>query len=214
MSDTQSLSSTAQRPIPGSGDDPGWVAALRAGDAAAFTELVHACHGAMLRVARQIAGDANAEEVVQESWLKALTALPRFEGRSSLKTWLLRIVSNSAVERLRKDSRLVNDSRNSTAPGDECFNEKGHWQTPLRAWSLDTPDGILTSAELRAVIEKTIEELPPLQRAVLNMRDVGGMSMDDIRNVLDISTSNSRVLLHRARSRLWAAIDAFQGGNT
>jgi RNA polymerase sigma-70 factor (ECF subfamily) len=183
---------------------------LLAGEEAAYRLLVSIHHAAMTRLARAIIGDAFAEEVVQEAWIKAIAALPSFEGRSSLRLWLLRILRNEAVSRLRKERRAPDTERLAEDEGDDRYGPDGSWRTPPTAWSLDTPEALLAAQELRAVIEETLENMPVMQRAVLALRDVEGLPFEDICNILELSASNARVLLHRARQRLWAAIDDYE----
>ena len=182
---------------------------LLAGDQAAYREVVAACHGAMLATARALVGEAVAEEVVQEAWLSAIQALPRFEGRSSLKTWLIRITANRAKSRLRRDKRTVNYAFPEELEG--RFDERGHWSQPPRPWGVDErPDALLEAAQLKARLQRAMDRLPPLQRAVVTLRDGEGLAFADICKILDISESNARVLLHRARLRLWAAVDEME----
>lgn len=193
------------------GDDE-LIPRLLAQDEAAFRQVVAAYHGLMVHLARAIVGEAIADEVVQESWLSAIRALPRFERRSSLKTWLLRIVSNTAKSRLRHESRSVSLD---DIPGDEStvdparFRGDGHWASPPATWHADTPEELLSSQELRTCIDTALRELPPLQRAIIALRDMQGMEMETICKVLEVSESNARVLLHRARSRIQAAIEEY-----
>ena len=154
-----------------------------------------------------------AEEVTQEAWMAVIRSLPKFERRSSLKTWILRIVSNSAKSRLRHESRNINvdfsDTSSMIDPGH--FASDGHWQNPPHVWHADSPDAILASTELREHIDQALKQLPPLQQTALVLRDMQGMDMESICKILDVSESNGRVLIHRARSQLREAIDQFQG---
>lgn len=187
---------------------------LLKGDESAYTQLVSAYHGLMVNLARNIVGGAFADEVAQESWMSVMRALPKFERRSSLKTWILRIVSNTAKSRLRRESRTVNfdSSLDEALPmiSSSHFDENGHWRSPPNIWSADTPDAILASEQLRTVIDQAIMDLPPLQRAAICLREMQNMDMDSICKVLDISESNGRVLIHRARSHIRDAIDKHQ----
>jgi len=180
-------------------------------DADAYRYAIKTYHKSMLYVATAIIGDSIAEEVVQEAWVAVIKALPRFEGRSSLKTWILRIVSNGAKTRLRKESRMVamgdaNDMEISAISSGR-FNANGTWQTPPSAWQAETPESLLASDQLREKIENTLDQLPDMQKTVLVLREMDGLEMEEICKILDISESNSRVLLHRARTRLWETID-------
>ena len=185
------------------------------GDETAYRYVVQAYHNNMLYVARSIVGPAIADEVVQEAWVSVIKALPKFEGRSSLKTWVLRIVSNSAKTRLRKESRNIamgdaSDMEALSVPT-ERFQENGHWSAPPQQWNIASPDALLASDELKSIIYATIEKLPPIQQSIVSLRDMEGMSMLEICKVLDITESNSRVLLHRARAKIWQAIEKYQG---
>lgn len=192
------------------------ITRLLAGDEAAFRHVVGEYHGLMQHVARAIIGSEFAEEIVQDAWLAVLQALPQFERRSSLKTWILQITGNLAKTRLRRERRsvAVGDAADIelVAAAGQMFQPDGHWAEPPGNWHQDTPELVLASEQLRAVIECTLVALPKVQRAVLTLRDVEGLEMDEICNILELSESNSRVLLHRARLRLWQAIDQFQRG--
>jgi RNA polymerase sigma-70 factor (ECF subfamily) len=150
-----------------------------------------------------------ADEVVQEAWLGVLRGLDRFEGRSSLKTWIYRIVANIARTRAVREARSVpfsafaTDDEPSVDP--ERFLADGHWESPPEPWRA------VLDSEARAVIDRTIAALPDQQRQVIELRDVEGWSSEDVRNVLEVSETNQRVLLHRARSKVRAALEAYLG---
>jgi len=185
------------------------------GNESAYRYVVQAYHNNMLYVARSIVGSAIADEVVQEAWVSVIKALPKFEGRSSLKTWVLRIVSNSAKTRLRKESRSIavgdaNDMEALSVPA-ERFQDNGRWSAPPQQWNISTPDDLLSSDELKKIIYTTIDKLPPIQQSIISLRDMEGMSMLEICKILDITESNSRVLLHRARAKIWQVIEKYQG---
>ncbi len=188
---------------------------LIGGDENTFRQIVTDYQPSMLYVARAIVGTAIAEEVVQEAWMSAIKALPKFEGRSSLKTWILRIVSNNAKSRLRKESRhfSAGDAADLEIIGmpQERFSDNGHWAIPPARWNIESPDELLTSNELYACMQQAISKLPPLQQSILSLRDMDGISMQEICKILDISESNSRVLLHRARTKVFQSIEKFQG---
>lgn len=183
-------------------------------DETAYRQVVAAYHGMMVYIAKSIVGDSIADEVAQEAWLAVIKALPKFERRSSLKTWIMRIVSNTAKSRLRHESRTVNiediTSNSGDVIGADRFKEGGHWSSPPSIWHADTPDSLLSSTELKSVIDNALKELPPLQRTVIALRDIQGMDMESICKILDVSESNGRVLLHRARSQIREAIDQHQ----
>jgi len=187
---------------------------LLASDETAYRQLVSAYHGMMVYIARSIVGESIADEVAQEAWLSVIKALPNFERRASLKTWIMRIVSNTAKSRLRHESRTVSLEDSMNESGDlispDRFDERGHWTSPPSFWHADTPDSILSSSQLQACIDNALKELPQLQRTILSLRDIQGLEMDQICKILDVSESNARVLLHRARSRIREAIDEHQ----
>ena len=171
---------------------------------AAYTLIVGAYHGILVQVARAIIGSSLAEEVVQEAWISAFKALSKFERRSSLKTWLIRIVSNSAKTRLRRESRsrtFSEISPNNDAIIDPAyFDQSGRWTHAPQAWDIDSPEEILSSQQLKTCLDNAIDALPPMPKSVLTLRDMQGQNMQIICKVLDISESNARVLLHRART--------------
>jgi RNA polymerase sigma-70 factor (ECF subfamily) len=204
-------------PVAGSAtstDDLELLARLRRGDEAAFTRLVERLHGPMLRLAMVHVGNrAVAEEVVQDTWVGVLAQLDRFEGRSSLKTWVLRIVANQARTRAVGERRTLPFSSLDSLdePGRPAVEPErflpaghrwaGHWASPPRSWR-DLPEERLLSAETRAEIERAVELLPPAQRAVITLRDVEGMTAAETCELLGLTEGNQRVLLHRARSRV------------
>jgi len=195
------------------GDDE-LIPRLLAHDETSYAQVVAAYHGLMVHLARAIVGDAIADEVAQEAWVAVLRALPKFERRSSLKTWILRIVSNTAKSRLRHESRTVNldESLEESPIVDPArFRPNAHWASPPAMWHADTPDALLASTELRRCISDALAALPPLQRAAITLRDMQGLSMEVICKVLEVSESNGRVLLHRARSRIQMAIEEHEG---
>ena len=199
-------------------DEAALVARLRDGDEAAFKSIVESLQGTMIAVARSYVKTAEvAEEVVQEAWLGVLNGLDRFEGRSSLRTWILRIVVNTARTRSGREARSVPFS--SLVPADEeqpavdpeRFQPPGgafpgHWARYPHDWST-LPSDALLGRETLEVAKRAIEELPDAQRTVITMRDVAGFTAEEVREALEVSESNQRVLLHRARSRVRAAIE-------
>jgi RNA polymerase sigma-70 factor (ECF subfamily) len=187
------------------------VAALQAGDENAFREVVERYGGPMRRLALSfVRVPAVADEVVQEAWLGVLRGIARFEGRSSFATWLFRIVSNTAKTRAEREGRSIPfSSLGDDGPSvDPDRFENGGWSDPPASWALQ-PESRLLSAETREVIAKAIEALPPAQRVVVSLRDVEGWPSEEVRNVLDISESNQRVLLHRARSKVRAELEEY-----
>ena len=184
---------------------------LLGGDEAVFNQVFTAYYNSMQAVAYAIAGPIIADEVVQEAWLSAIKALPKFEGRSSLKSWLIRIVANEAKTRRRKENRSVSlEAIQDTWATDPRFSENSHWKNPSSQWHADTPEDLLVADELKNCIEKNMLKLPENQLAALRLRDAGGLSMDELCNILEVSSSNVRVLLHRARDKVLRVIDHFQ----
>ncbi len=183
------------------------VERLRAGDEQAFVALVRRHHDAMIRVASSLVPSAAvAEEVVQETWVALLRGLPGFQGRSSLRTWLFRILVNRARSAGVKERRSVAVADPSPAVEASRFDASGQWVAPPEQWLEDAEDRAEAS-KIAGRIRSAVEELPGLQRQVVTLRDIEGMSSEDVRIVLDISAINQRVLLHRGRSRLRQVIE-------
>ena len=174
------------------------LAALRAGDEAAFGQLVDRHHGALVRLARTfVPTDAIAAEVAQDTWLAVLRQLDRFEGRASLKTWIFRILVNRARTRGVRERRTVPFS-SCRDPDEEV--DLGERQAATRAWW--DPERRLGSLECREALRAALAELPARQRAVVTLRDVEGLSAEEVCDLLAVSPGNQRLLLHRARTRL------------
>ena len=183
--------------------------ALRAGDEAAFQSLIQRYHGPMLRLAMNYVGDRGvAEDVVQESWLTCLRSLDRFEGRSSLKTWLFGILVNVARARRRKESRILpfasfwrrddSDSHRPTVDRSR-FGSDGMWSNGPHSWD-NVPESTVLGAETLQHVRSAIDTLPPKQREVILLRDVAGFDGAEVCALLGISPANERVRLHRARA--------------
>jgi len=189
------------------------VERLRAGDEEAFMELVHDLNPSLLRVARMfVPTSALAEDVVQETWVAVLSGIHRFEGRSSLKTWIFRILTNTAKTRGVRERRSVPFSALDTEEGGfepvverSRFTGTGHWAVLPRAW----PEDRLMAKETLSVIERAIERLPPNQQLVVTLRDVEGWTADEVRNTLELSETNQRVLLHRGRGKVRRALEQY-----
>ena len=198
-------------------EDAQLVDRLRARDEEAFATLMRMYGVGMMRVAGMyVSSRAVAEEVVQEAWLGVLNGIDRFEGRSSLKTWLFRIVANTAKTRGVREARSAPfssfvDRENTVSPerflgaGDRF---PGHWAVPPTSWA-GIPDDRLLAAETMDVVRREIERLPPTQRAVLELRDIEGLSAGEVCNALDLTETNGRVLLHRARAKVRAALEGY-----
>jgi RNA polymerase sigma-70 factor (ECF subfamily) len=192
-------------------DEAPLVARLRAGDEAAFADVVRRHHRTLVRLARVYVGDADtAEEVAQEAWLAAVAGLGGFEGRSKLLTWLARVTINRAKTRAVRDRRRVTDVSLEAATADDGdasrFNGLGIWRDPPRPWG-DGPEGELTRKRMIETLSGALDDLPAGQRAVVVLRDVEGCDADEVCNVLEISETNQRVLLHRGRARLRSALE-------
>jgi RNA polymerase sigma-70 factor (ECF subfamily) len=196
------------------GDDARLLAALRAGDEAAFAALVRMYDRSLRRLARMfVSTDASAGEVVQEVWVAVLTGLDRFEGRSSLRTWIFRIATNIAKTRGVREARSVPLSSFAPAGDDEPAVDEarfahGAWASPVRPWGLDAAQ-IALDDEAGARIRAEIERLPEAQRVVITLRDIDGLGSDEVSEALGISPGNQRVILHRARSRVRAALESY-----
>jgi RNA polymerase sigma-70 factor (ECF subfamily) len=200
------------------------LARLRAGDEGAFMDLVDRYGPLMLRIAlSHVSSRAVAEEVVQESWLGVLQGLDRFEGRSTLKTWILRIVANRARTRGERERRTVPMS--SLAPdADErepavdperfrSFEDPqypGGWTVPPQSWAR-LPEERLIAGETLARVRTAIARLPPRQQEVIVLRDVEGWDADQVCDALELSMGNQRVLLHRARSKVRGELERYLG---
>lgn len=195
------------------------VERLRGGDESAFVELVERYHPAMIRLARTfVPSEAVAEEVAQEAWLGVLNGIDRFEARSSLKTWIFRILVNRARTRGVRESRSVpftsleraGEEGEPTVDPDR-FRDDGFWGAPPRAWE-GQPEERLLAAETRDVIRRAIDMLPDAQRRVIDLRDVEGLSAQEVVELLDLTEVNQRVLLHRARAKVRQALEDYLGG--
>jgi RNA polymerase sigma-70 factor, ECF subfamily len=180
---------------------------LRAGDEQAFVVLVRRHHAAMVRLASSfVPSVAVAEEVAQDTWVAVLHGIGGFEGRSSLRTWLLRILVNRARTAGQRERRTVAVGDGEPAVDAARFDETGHWQYPPERW-IEEADDRLSAAKMAGRIRSAIEELPARQREVVTLRDVEGLSSEEVCSVLDLSEGNQRVLLHRGRSRLRQIIE-------
>lgn len=199
------------------------VAALRRRDEAAFVRLVERYQGALLRLALVYSSSrAVAEEIVQDAWLGVLQGIAKFEGRSSFKTWLFRILVNRARTRGQREGRTVPFSalwdaaaepeESAVAPerfrGPRDPRAPYHWAVPPKSWGASPEEQLLTREALD-LVGRVIAGLPPAQREVITLRDVEGWTAEEVCNVLEISDTNQRVLLHRARSRVRGALERY-----
>lgn len=196
------------------------VERLRAGDEQAFAEVVDAYTPAMLRLARMYGVSRNAaEDVVQETWLRALRALDSFEGRASFRTWVYAILANCARRRAERDSRSVPLAELSSEGEEPAvdpvrFFPAGHprwagmWTTLVAGWE-SIPDERLLAGEARARFRAAIEELPARYAVVFTLRDVEGWTSDEVCSLLGLTPENQRVLLHRARNRIRSLLEEY-----
>jgi RNA polymerase sigma-70 factor, ECF subfamily len=202
-----------------SADEAELVARLRAGDERAFEALVDRHYPTMLAVARHyVSSRAVAEEVVQEAWLGVLTGIARFEGRSSLRTWILRILVNTAKTRGAREARTVPFASLGDEPAVEPERFRGpddpfpgHWRAYPGNWQR-LPHEVLSDRETMDVVLAAIHGLPPPQRLVITMRDIQGCDSQEVCEALDVSEGNQRVLLHRARSKVRRALEGHLDG--
>jgi RNA polymerase sigma-70 factor (ECF subfamily) len=207
-----------QRPSPGDDAD---IAGLRAGDEAAFVELVRRYQRPLERLARlYVASDAVAEELVQETWIAVIQGIDRFEGRSSLRTWIFRILANQAKTRGVRERRTVSLSALLEAGDDEPAvdparfvptgdpRSPGHWRHPPAGWGSGAEERLL-ARETQGVIGAALDGLPAAQRLVMTLRDVEGWPSAEVAAALGISGGNQRVLLHRARAKVRAALERY-----
>jgi RNA polymerase sigma-70 factor, ECF subfamily len=202
-------------------EDHALVERLRQGDEDAFMQLVASWSPSMMRVARlYVPSSAVAEEVVQETWLAVLTGIDRFQERSSLRTWVFSILVNRARTRGERERRTIPFGALARAESEGEFDAVdperfvregdavGAWAAPPVRW-WEEPERALDSGEAVQRIEAEIAKLPEMQRLVITMRDVAGLSSEEVRHALDISETNQRVLLHRARSKVRAALEDY-----
>lgn len=197
-------------------DDLALVQQLLAGDEAAFTAVVERFHTSLIRFALLfVANREVAEEVVQDTWVAVLNGLSSFQGRSALKSWIFSIAANRAKTRAIREKRTITFSELSPAGEDEPavdpdrFTAGGAWSSPPGRWDRDTPEKLLLRQEALAVVAAAVAELPPNQQAVVTLRDVEGLDAAEVCNVLEISDTNQRVLLHRGRSKVRSALERY-----
>ena len=195
------------------------VQALRAGDQDAFRALVESHYATMKRLARSyVHCDVRAEEVVQETWLAVVRGIASFEERSALSTWIYSILVNKARRYATRESRTLPfssigrlDQSDPAVDPDRFQGDEdewpGHWATPPRPWQ--KPDRRLLSLEMRSRLRDALEGLPERQRAVVALRDVEGMSAEEVCELMELSPENQRVLLHRGRARLRERLEPY-----
>jgi len=200
-------------------DAPEFLTLLRNGDSGAYRRLIRRFHGSLVGTASAIIGSrAQAEEVVQDAWIAVFSGIGRFEGRSSLASWLFAIVLNRARTRAGRERRLVAlpaldgaDAQERAVPL-ERFTADGHWTEPPRLWDVLDPERVVGGKQLWAHVQAAIETLPAGQKAVIILRDIEAVSAEEACELLAISAENQRVLLHRARGRVRRTIELLIDG--
>ncbi|MGH8381230.1 RNA polymerase sigma factor [Pseudomonas sp.] len=186
---------------------------LHDGDVHALESLIKTHHAFLIALATPLVGPDSADDVAQETWLKAVAAVAMFEGRSTFRTWLARIAINEAHSINRRKGREISldwwgsDHRSSLVP---WLDEDGSWVSHPKQWHHEGPEELLTGVELHACIHKQLYRLPGAQRSVVIMRDFGGLEYKEIANALGLTEVNVRVLLHRGRQRMQVMLSHFQ----
>lgn len=201
-------------------DEANLIGRLRLGDEAAFTFLLERYHASMVGLARSfVSSETAAEDVVGDTWMAVVQGIERFEGRSSVKTWLFRILVNRAKTRGVRESRSVpfssladdgDDGYRSVDPDrflDESHRWGGYWSVHPSSWR-NGPELNTLGGELRQSMGRALSGLPPMQQAVVTLRDVHGLGASEVCETLDVSEANQRVLLHRGRSKMRAVLES------
>lgn len=216
-------SSSPIPPATAANEDQALVLALRHGDETAFMALVNRYQPSLLRLALTYVHDpAVAQEVVQDTWLGVLRGIDHFEARSSLKTWIFRILINRAKTSAEREGRQIPfsqawdaaDEADESALDPERFQSlegggyPGAWLAPPGEWGV-APEEALLALETRAFLERAVAKLPDTQREVITLRDIEGLSSTEVCNLLHLTETNQRVLLHRARSRVRMALERY-----
>ncbi|MDM8349483.1 sigma-70 family RNA polymerase sigma factor [Pseudomonas sp. sp1636] len=194
-------------------DEQELIKRLRQGDKGALASVIKLHHAFLVAMATPLVGNDLADDVAQETWLRAFAAIGKFEGRSKLRTWLARIAINEAHAMRRKTGREVSLDgwgSDSGSPIGMRFNEQGAWEAPPMQWHHETPDELLTEAELYECIHKHLHKLPEDQQSVVMMRELGGLNYGEIAQALNLAEGNIRVLLHRGRQRMHAMLNHFE----
>ncbi len=186
------------------------VARLRAGDEAAFADLVDGLHGSLVAFARTFTASRSLpEEIVQETWLAVIRGLPRFEGRSALRTWIFGILVRRARTLAAREARQAARAADPGVEWSPGLGRVGLWEEAPVPWQLEDPAALQESAEALEIVNAALESLPEAQRQVVLLRDVEGISAADACNILGVSETNQRVLLHRGRATVRRALDRY-----
>lgn len=205
------MASSTQSPLASPATEDFDLEALRRGDTQAFSALVRRYHRILLSVARGMVGGDEAEAVVQESWLKAYQAIGGFEGRARLRTWLTTIVMNEARMHLRKHPHREVQLKQEAGEGfDELFDREGRWLSAPPRWHAPGPEEAMRAEQFGQCLARLLDALPPQQRLVLELRDVQQREMAEIAALLELAEGNVRVLLHRARARVYRGIEHYE----
>ena len=185
---------------------------LKRGDSTAYRKAVREYSPGMLAVARFYLDHSSAEEIVQDCWVTVIDAVQKFEGRSGLKTWLHRIVANRCKNRLRTANREVATDFSETLEPELAsrFNSTGRWDLPPKLQFHDSADRLMENGALSDCLDKHLSALPENQRSALMLYEAHQHKSDDVCNILDVSASNLRVLLHRARQKIFLMVETFQ----
>ena len=207
--------------------DHEFVARLRRGDEAAFRELVGEYQGRLSRLARSFCrNDSVIEEAVQETWLAVIKGIHGFEGRAPLQSWIFSILVNHARKLAVREHKHAgvgqevtpasasHEDAEDAEDGDQRepgMGPNGRWETPPTPWGLENPESAIRSQETLRVIEQAIEAMPEAQRRAVLLRDIEGLPAEEVCNILGVSGTNERVLLHRGRARVRRALDAYLG---
>jgi len=191
-------------------DEISLIERLQAGDREAFRIVVRRYHSRLVFVAKSIVGEAFAEEIVQDAWETVLSSIAGFQQRSALQTWLTQIVINKAKTRKLREARHSSLDLDWHKTDDAAFKSNGGWSAPPQPWHEDSPEALLSSDELQERIQTQIQKLPDNQRIVIVLHDIEGLGFSQICNIIEVSQSNVRVLLHRARLAIKKVIDEHQ----
>lgn len=199
-------------PVPASIDEATLIAGLKAGNESEYRQAVRLYSSGMLAVARFYLDNSSAEEVVQDCWVTVIDAIHKFEGRSGLKTWLHRIVANRAKNSLRRSKREVStDFSDSLEPElAQRFGSNGRWSLPPRLRLDESAELLMENDALSDCLDKHLRALPETQRSALILYEAHQHKSEELCNILDVSPSNLRVLLHRARQKIFLVVETFQ----